>query len=192
MATEKYPEEFEIVPLSPIRRLEKRIEQLESMGGIDSRQILRDIISIVRMNQQLVDELAKANDALRIEISKLPARLEELINSLNELLSYIKASAEELSELAETLRTSGIDMKSVEEMAAAAEELSATMEESNKASQEIMQAIEQISAAAKEQASATEESSKSSHYVRDNAVKAKQMSNETKQSLQKVENVIKE
>ena len=95
MATEKYPEEFEIIPISPIRRLEKRIEQLESMGGIDSRQILRDIISIVRMNQQLVDELAKANDALRIEISKLPARLEELINSLNELLSYIKASAEE-------------------------------------------------------------------------------------------------
>ncbi len=88
-------EEYELVPLSPIRRLEKRIEKLEASSGIDAREFLREIVDIIRMNQQLVDELAKANDALRIEISKLPGRLEELISNLNELLSYIKASASE-------------------------------------------------------------------------------------------------
>lgn len=88
-------EEYELVPLSPIRRLEKRIEKLESSAGIDAREFLREIVDIIRMNQQLVDELAKANDALRIEISKLPGRLEELISNLNELLSYIKASTSE-------------------------------------------------------------------------------------------------
>jgi len=95
MPTEKYPEEFEIVPLSPIRRLEKRIERLETTGGMDTRSFLREIVDIIRMNQQIVDELAKANDALRIEISKLPSRLEEVANNLNELLTYIKASATE-------------------------------------------------------------------------------------------------
>ncbi|MEM5843699.1 MAG: hypothetical protein QXX07_00130 [Candidatus Aenigmatarchaeota archaeon] len=96
MVNDEVTEEVEIVPLSPLRRLERRIEQLEaSLGSVDNRGILKEIIEIVRMNQQLVDELAKANDALRIEISKLPARLDELIGNLNELLNYIKASAPE-------------------------------------------------------------------------------------------------
>jgi uncharacterized coiled-coil DUF342 family protein len=47
------------------------------------------------MNQQIVDELAKSNDALRIEISKLPAKLEELITNLNEVISFIRSSGME-------------------------------------------------------------------------------------------------
>lgn len=88
-------EEFEIVPMSPIRRLERRLDQLESTSGVDTRSFLKEIVDIIKMNQMLVDELAKANDSLRIEISKLPSKLEELINHLTELLSYIKASAAE-------------------------------------------------------------------------------------------------
>jgi len=88
-------EEFELIPMSPLRRLEKRIEQVESSSSTDTRGFLKEVLDIVRMNQQLVDELAKANDALRIELSKLPGRLEELINDLHELLSFIKASATE-------------------------------------------------------------------------------------------------
>jgi uncharacterized coiled-coil protein SlyX len=99
MVSEEAQEEVEIVPLSPLRRLEKRIEQLEaSTGSFDSKAIFKEVIEIVRINQQLVDELAKANDALRIEISKLPARMDELIENLNELLNYIKASAPEESQ----------------------------------------------------------------------------------------------
>lgn len=98
MVSDEAQEEVEIVPLSPLRRLEKRIDQLEaSIGSFDNKAIFKEVIEIVRINQQLVDELAKANDALRIEISKLPARMDELINNLNELLNYIKASAPEES-----------------------------------------------------------------------------------------------
>jgi len=94
MPRDKSREEFELIPVSPIRRLERRIDQLES-GGVDPKSFLREIIDIIKMNQQLVDELAKANDALRIEISKLPSRLEDVTNNLNELISYIKASVAE-------------------------------------------------------------------------------------------------
>jgi len=97
-------EEYELVPLSPIRRLERRLEKLESSVGIDAKEFLREVVDLVRMNQQLVDELAKANDALRIEISKLPGRLEELISNLNELLSYIKASTSEATIPAEAFK----------------------------------------------------------------------------------------
>jgi uncharacterized coiled-coil protein SlyX len=95
MPTEKEKEEYELIPVSPLRRLEKRIDQLESSPDFNVKDVIHEIVDIVRMNQQLVDELAKSNDALRIELSKIPGRLEDLTSNLNELLSYIKASATE-------------------------------------------------------------------------------------------------
>lgn len=86
-------EEFELVPMTPLRRLEKRLERMESTKGIDVRSFFSQLVEIVKMNQQLVDELAKANDALRIEIARLPAKMDELIDNMNEIISFIKASA---------------------------------------------------------------------------------------------------
>ncbi|MEM5878340.1 MAG: hypothetical protein QXF12_05680 [Candidatus Aenigmatarchaeota archaeon] len=87
-------EEFEIIPVNPIRRLEKRIERLESYSVEDPKSIFKDIIEIVRMNQQIVDELAKSNDALRIELSKLPGKMDELITDMRQLIAFIKASGD--------------------------------------------------------------------------------------------------
>ena len=87
-------EEFELVPLSPIRRMEKRIDKLENTtGGVDVREFFRELVAIIRMNQEIVDELAKSSDALRIELSKLPGKLDDVTRNLNELLSYIRAAA---------------------------------------------------------------------------------------------------
>ena len=91
----KEREEFELIPMSPVRRLEKRMDQIESAPNLNVKDFMHEIVEVVRMNQQLVDEMAKANDALRIELSRLPARLEDLISSMHELISYIKASAAE-------------------------------------------------------------------------------------------------
>jgi len=107
---EKHGEEFELIPMSPLRRLEKRIEQIEVNAGASNKDFMKDMIDIVRMNQQIVDELAKSNDALRIELSKLPGRLDEFINGVHELLSYIKASATE-----EMIASPGTDMKPLTE-----------------------------------------------------------------------------
>ncbi|MFH0711083.1 MAG: hypothetical protein V1944_00740 [Candidatus Aenigmatarchaeota archaeon] len=107
---EKHGEEFELIPMSPLRRLEKRIEQVESNSGSSNKDFMKDLVDIVRMNQQIVDELAKSNDALRIELSKIPVRLEELIDGLHELLSYIKATATE-----EMINSPGVDTKPLAE-----------------------------------------------------------------------------
>jgi len=86
-------EEYELIPMSPIRRLEKRIDKVESTTG--SHELMKEIIDIVRMNQSMVDELAKSNDALRIELAKLPAKIDELVASMKEIISFIKSSGEE-------------------------------------------------------------------------------------------------
>ncbi|MEM5829395.1 MAG: hypothetical protein QW040_02220 [Candidatus Aenigmatarchaeota archaeon] len=89
-------EEYEIVPLSPLRKLEKRIERLEAVSpAVDVKEIFKEVVDVLRMNQQIVTEFSKSNDALRLEISKLTIKLEELTNKLNELLSYVKAAATE-------------------------------------------------------------------------------------------------
>jgi hypothetical protein len=88
--------EYELIPVSPLRRLEKRMDEMEKQsGGGTNKEFYKELVEIIRMNQQLVDELAKANDALRIELSRLPSRLEDMIAKLDELISFIKASAGE-------------------------------------------------------------------------------------------------
>ena len=95
MPEKEQQEEYELIPISPLRRLEKRMEEVESTSGMDKKEFFKEMVDIIRMNQQLDDEIAQANDALRIELSKLPGRLEDLTNSVKELVSYIRASATE-------------------------------------------------------------------------------------------------
>ncbi len=87
-------EEYELIPISPIRRLEKRIEELEK-SKFDTKEFYKELVDIIRINQEIVQEIAKSSDALRIEISKLPGRLEALAVKLDELISFIRASASE-------------------------------------------------------------------------------------------------
>ena len=89
-------DEYELVPMSPIRRLERRLDKVENnTGGVDVREFFSELVAIIRMNQEIVDELAKSSDALRIELSKLPSKLDDVTKNLNELISYIRASAVE-------------------------------------------------------------------------------------------------
>lgn len=85
-------DDYELIPMSPIRRLEKRLERIENLSIPESGTVFKDVLEIVRMNQLIVDELAKSNDALRIEISKLPAKIDELVMNLKELINFIKAA----------------------------------------------------------------------------------------------------
>lgn len=88
--------EYELVPLTPLRKLEKRIEKLEaSMGYFDPREFYKDLVDILRINQEIVSELVKSNESLRSEISKLPMKIDSLIEKMDEFLELIKAAAEE-------------------------------------------------------------------------------------------------
>ncbi|MEM0480941.1 MAG: hypothetical protein QXQ14_02020 [Candidatus Aenigmatarchaeota archaeon] len=87
-------EEFEIVPVSPLRRLERRIERLEEQIKRESgSQFLKEIVDIIKVNQLIIDEVVKSNEALKLEISKLYPKLDSLVLQMQELLNFIKASA---------------------------------------------------------------------------------------------------
>lgn len=91
-------DEYELIPLSPLRKLEKRITQMESTTGLDAKDFFKEFVDIVKMNQQLVDEVIKANNILRVELARLPGKIDEMTKGVNELISFIKAAAiEEVS-----------------------------------------------------------------------------------------------
>ncbi|MEM5852769.1 MAG: hypothetical protein QXG39_05855 [Candidatus Aenigmatarchaeota archaeon] len=96
MSSKEPKEEYEIIPLSPLRKLEKRVEKLESISpAVDLKEIFKEVVDVLRMNQQIVNEISKSNDALRLELSKLTIKLEDLSNKLNEFLNYIRVAASE-------------------------------------------------------------------------------------------------
>ena len=98
--------DFESDPLSPIRRLERRIDRLEETrnprvdnpnrteNSNSTREFLHDITSIIKLNQDSIDNLIQSTNALKSELAKLPSELEEVTKNINELLNYIKEGAQ--------------------------------------------------------------------------------------------------
>ena len=93
----KDDEAYEIVPITPLRRLEERIKRIESSTVVPQIQsLITQIIELIKTNQRLVDDIMRANASLREELSRTAERINKLTKSMEELIEMIKASAEEL------------------------------------------------------------------------------------------------
>jgi predicted transcriptional regulator len=89
-------DEFEIIPTSPIRRLEKRIEKVE--GGSYSSEVNRlieQVVDLIKSNQKIIDSSIKANNELIAEVSRLPKKMDDLVMEIREFMKLLKISAEE-------------------------------------------------------------------------------------------------
>jgi hypothetical protein len=89
-------EEYEIIPTSPLKRLEKRISKVESSSSSSQTQnLIEQIIELIKSNQRVIDDVIKADSELRNEISKLPTRIDNLVSGMAEFMELLKASATE-------------------------------------------------------------------------------------------------
>lgn len=86
-------EEFELVPLSPIRRLEKRLERIEGSGM--SADLLKELMEVVKTNQQVVDDVVRINSQMIGKISDLSIAVGELTSRMNDFMNRIEVSGEE-------------------------------------------------------------------------------------------------
>lgn len=85
-------EEYELVPLSPIRRMEKRLERIEKTSTSD--QMVRELIDVVKMNQQIVDDIVKINSELINKITDLSVSVNKSITKMDEFMSRIEVAEE--------------------------------------------------------------------------------------------------
>jgi chromosome segregation ATPase len=91
-------DEYEIIPTSPLKRLEKRISKMEaSSSSSQTQNLIEQIIELIKSNQRIIDDVIKADSELRNEISRLPGRIDNLVSAMNEFMELLKASAAEES-----------------------------------------------------------------------------------------------
>ncbi len=89
-------EEYEIIPTSPIRRLEKRISEVERTSTpSEVRRLIEQIVELIKSNQRVIDDIVKSNFELRAEIAKVPGKVDQLLSSMKEFMDMLKASAAE-------------------------------------------------------------------------------------------------
>ena len=89
-------DEYEIIPTSPLRRLEKRINQVERTSTTsESQRLIEQIIELIKSNQRIIDDIVKADAELRDEISRVPGKIDELLSSMHEFMEILKTSATE-------------------------------------------------------------------------------------------------
>ena len=87
-------EDYEVIPTSPIRKLESRLGRLESSSGASEVQRLTEqMIELIKSNQRIINDVVKSDSELRSEISRLPVNLENLIAKMDEFLELMKATA---------------------------------------------------------------------------------------------------
>ena len=124
-----YEEEYEVIPTSPIRNLEKRLSKMETTTtSSEIRRLIEQIIELIKSNQRIIDDVVKADAELRHELSAIPGKMDELIANINEFIDILKASASE--------EVSGISKEAMDPLLKKITELV----EQNKKTQEIGQA----------------------------------------------------
>lgn len=87
-------DEFEMLTVTPIRRLERELRQVkEQIRGGDSHLAIQ-VVEILRLNQNLVDQLATRQGELVSKLSETNFTLQKLAVSLDNLVALISAGAE--------------------------------------------------------------------------------------------------
>ncbi len=87
---------YEIIPVTPIKRLEERMEKIESSGfNPQFQNLINQIIELIRNNQKIVNDVIQANNDLKNELSRMPSKIDELIGTMNNFLSLIEAAGRE-------------------------------------------------------------------------------------------------
>jgi len=86
-------EEYELIPLNPLRKMERRLEKLEKTST--SQEMLRELVDIVKTNQQIVDDIVKINSDIINKITDLTAAVNGMMNKIDDFMSRIEVTTEE-------------------------------------------------------------------------------------------------
>lgn len=104
-------ESYEIIPVTPLKKLEQRMEKVEQAGTMPQLQsLINQIIELIRSNQKIVNDVIQANAELRNEMSRIPTKIDELTSAMKSFISLVEAAGKE-----ETSNTSAEQLKPMTE-----------------------------------------------------------------------------
>ncbi len=93
--TDDAQDDFEVVPLTPLRRLEKRLDSIETTKTTQNLERFIDkILDMVELNQKIVDEVVKANQGLREDMAVLIGKMNVNQERLSEFIGILRDASE--------------------------------------------------------------------------------------------------
>ena len=101
-------EDYELVPIGPIRRLEKKLEIMEQTQG---GECMKTMMEIVKSNQAVVDEMIRMNSDLADRVSKLMESVDALSEKLTDFIQRVELAGEEEAKAKPDERSSKVDEK---------------------------------------------------------------------------------
>ncbi|MBI2579482.1 MAG: hypothetical protein HYW27_01110 [Candidatus Aenigmarchaeota archaeon] len=87
-----HEEEYELIPLSPIRKLEKRLDRVEKGGT--SNEMMKELVDVVKTNQAIVEDIVKVNSEMMAKVSELSNAVSQMTARLNDFMSKIEVVGE--------------------------------------------------------------------------------------------------
>lgn len=87
--------EYELIPLTPIRRMEKEIADLKkNKEGGSTAFLVNEIVDILKMNQKIVDDMVRLHGDLVSKLSRTSDRIDRLVTSMDKLVEILGEATE--------------------------------------------------------------------------------------------------
>lgn len=91
----KEDEDFEMVPLTPIRRLEKRLESIETTKTANGLEKFIDkVMDMVELNQKIIEDIVRSNQSMKEDMGILIGKLDTLQSKITGFIDVIQNAAE--------------------------------------------------------------------------------------------------
>lgn len=95
-------DDYEVVPLGPIRKLERRVEDLQeqqeqaqqSAGSSANEELVRDILDIMKSNQKIVNDMTESTHELRNSVEDLTNKMDSVIDNMNSFMDLLNEASE--------------------------------------------------------------------------------------------------
>ncbi len=89
-------EDYEVVPLGPIRKLEKRLDQIEAQSHQSGPgdDFVRDVLDIMKSNQKIVNDMTESTHELQNSVEDLTHKMDDVIDNMNEFMELLSEASE--------------------------------------------------------------------------------------------------
>lgn len=129
-------EEYELIPMGPIRKLERRIDEIETeKSSSNYESLIRDIFDIIKANQKVVNDVVQNTNELRDSVDKLTGRMDQTIDNMNGFMELLKEASETSLEedVSQTIGTNIVEPLSedMEDISEKLEKMSDNLQQSN-------------------------------------------------------------
>jgi chromosome segregation ATPase len=88
-------DEYEVIPLDPIRKLERRIDEMEQKSELSREEgLIRDVVDIMKTNQQMVNNMVDSTNNLKTSVEELTHKMDTIIDDIGEFLDLLEEASE--------------------------------------------------------------------------------------------------